>query len=81
MDDPELGAQAQEHDYPFLGTTWDHHDERVEIMLGEFEGTTRHLTRGIGGVEGIDILRDENGRDWVMRIAHGRGQTILSFSR
>jgi len=81
VDDPELGAQAQEHDYPFLGTTWDHHDERVEIMLGEFEGTSRHLTRGIGGVEAIDILRDENGRDWILRIAHGRGQTILSFSR
>jgi nucleotide-binding universal stress UspA family protein len=39
VDDPELGAQAQEHDYPFLGVSWDHHDERVEIMLGDFVGT------------------------------------------
>ncbi len=81
VDDPEIGAQAQEHDYPFLGATWDHNDERVEIMLGDFEGTGRHLTRGIGGVTAIDILRDEKGRDWILRIAHGRGQTILSFAR
>jgi len=81
VDDPELGAQAQEHDYPFLGVSWDHHDERVEIMLGDFVGTRRHLTRGIGGVTAIDILRDEKGRDWILRIAHGRGQTILALSR
>ncbi|HEY5546955.1 MAG TPA: universal stress protein [Gemmatimonadaceae bacterium] len=81
VDDPELGAQAQEHDYPFLGAAWDHHDERVEIMLGDFEGTGRHLTRGIGGVTGIDILRDEKGRDWILRIMHGAGQTILALAR
>ena len=81
VDDPEIGAQAQEHDYPVLGTTWDHHDERVEIMLGDFEGTGRHLTRGIGGVTAIDILREERGRDSILRVAHGKGQTILSFQR
>lgn len=81
VDDPEMGAQAQEHDYPFLGATWDHHDERVEIMLGDFEGVGRHLTRGISGVTGIDLLKDEKGRDWILRVAHGRGQTILTLKR
>ena len=81
VDDPELGAQAQEHGYPFLGVAWDHHDERVEIMLGDFEGVGRHLTRGIGGVTAIDVLRDNHGRDWILRLAHGTGQTILSFTR
>jgi nucleotide-binding universal stress UspA family protein len=81
VDDPELGAQAQEHDYPFLGAAWDHHDEMVEIMLGDFEGPGRHLTRGIGGVDAIDVVRDDHGRDHILRIAHGSGQTILSFSR
>jgi len=81
VDDPELGAQAQEHDYPFLGAAWDHHDERVEIMLGDFEGANRHLTRGIGGVTAIDVVRDERGREWILRVAHGSGQTILSFAR
>ena len=50
-------------------------------MLGDFEGTGRHLTRGIGGVTGIDILRDEKGRDWILRIMHGAGQTILALAR
>lgn len=81
VDDPEMGAQAQEHDYPFLGATWDHHDERVEIMVGDFEGTGRHLTRTVSGVTGIDVLRDEAGRDWILRIEHGRGQTILALKR
>ena len=81
VDDPELGAQAQEHDYPFLGVTWDPHDEQVEIMLGDFEGTSRHLTRGIGRVTAIDFLRDASGRDWILRIAHGTGQTMLTLHR
>jgi nucleotide-binding universal stress UspA family protein len=81
VDDPELGAQSQERDYPFLGASWDRHDERVEIMVGDFEGAGRHLTRGIAGVTGIDLLRDESGRDGVLRVAHHPGQTILTLSR
>lgn len=81
VDDPEMGAQSQERDYPFLGASWDRHDERVEIMLGDFEGVGRHLTRGISGVTGIDLLRDERGRDWVLRVAHRPGQTILTLTR
>jgi nucleotide-binding universal stress UspA family protein len=81
VDDPELGAQAQEHDYPFLGATYDHHDRRVEIMLGDFKGVGRHLTRGIANVTSIDLLQDESGRDWILRIVHGNGQTILTLAR
>ena len=81
VDDPDLGAQAQEHDYPFLGASWDHHDERIQIMLGDFDATGRHLTRGIGGVTGVDILRDQAGFDRVLRVRHGDGQTILSLAR
>ena len=81
VDDPEFGTQFQERDYPFLGTTWDRNDQRVEIMLGDFEGGGRHLTRGIAGVTGIDILRDEDGRDWTLRVSHKPGQTILTFKR
>jgi nucleotide-binding universal stress UspA family protein len=81
VDDPELGAQAQEHDYPLLGVAYDRHDERVEIMLGDLDGGTRHLTRGIANVREITLLPDEAGRDWILRVAHGRGQTILKLSR
>jgi nucleotide-binding universal stress UspA family protein len=81
VDDPDLGAQAQERDYPFLGASWDHHDERIQVMLGDFNATGRHLTRSIGGVTAVDILRDDAGRDRVLRIQHGDGQTMLTLSR
>ena len=81
IDDPEMGAQAQEHDWPFLGATWDHHDQRVDIMVGDFSGVGRHLTRGIAGVTDIDLLKDETGRDWILRVAYGRGQTLLTLKR
>jgi hypothetical protein len=69
----------QEHGYPLRGVAYDHHDQRVEIMLGDLEGTRRHLTRGIAHVESVDILRDSNGQDRVLRLSHGRGQTLLTL--
>lgn len=80
VDDPEIGAQAQENDYPLLGATYDPHDERVDLMFGELGDVNRHLTRGIGGISGIDVLRDDMGRDLALRIAHGAGQTLLTFA-
>jgi len=80
VDDPEIGAQAQEIDYPLLGAAYDEHDARVELMLGDLGDRSRHLTRGIGGVTEIDILRRDDGRDAAIRIGHGQGQTLLTFS-
>jgi len=81
VDDPELGAQAQETDYPLLGATYDHHDRRVDLMVGELGSVDRHLTRSIGDVRSIDVLTDDRGRDIALRIAHGAGQTLLTFTR
>ena len=80
VDDPDLGAQAQEHDYPLLGATYDPHDGRVELMFGELGNVGRHLARSIGDVDGIDTLRNEKGRDIALRISHGAGQTLLTFA-
>lgn len=79
VDDPDYGMLLQEHGYPLLGIAYDRHDKRVSIMLGDFEGTRRHLTRGISNVHSVDVLRDANGRDRVLRVAHGRGQTLLTL--
>lgn len=81
IDDPELGAQAQEHDYPLLGATYDFHDGRVELMLGDLGSVERHLTRSIGDVRAIDILTTADGRDIALRIAHGAGQSLLTFTK
>ncbi len=80
VDDPDLGAQAQEHDYPLLGATYDPHDGRVELMFGELGNVGRHLARSIGDVDSIDTLRNEKGRDIALRISHGAGQTLLTFA-
>jgi nucleotide-binding universal stress UspA family protein len=80
VDDPEIGAQAQEFDYPLRGATYDAHDQRVTLMFGELGWGGPHLTRGIGGVSGVDILQDERGRDLAIRVAHGAGQTLLTFA-
>jgi nucleotide-binding universal stress UspA family protein len=81
VDDPEIGAQAQEFDYPLRGATYDAHDQRVALMFGELGWGGPHLTRGISGVSGVDILQDERGRDLAIRIAHGAGQTLLTFAQ
>jgi hypothetical protein len=81
VDDPEYGAQAQEHDYPFLGASYDKYDECVELMLGDLSSIGRHLTRCIADADGIDIMSDEQGRDIALRIAHGAGQTLLTFTK
>jgi nucleotide-binding universal stress UspA family protein len=79
VDDPELGAQAQEDGYPFVGASYDYHDKRVAIMVGDPAPGRRHLTRGIGDVHSIDLLRDAQGRDWILRVEHGAGQTLLTL--
>jgi hypothetical protein len=81
VDDPDYGMLIQEHGYPLRGVTYDGNDKRVEIMLGDLEGTRRHLTRGIAHVQSVDILHDSDGRDLVLRVAHGRGQTLLTLER
>ncbi|HZI28006.1 MAG TPA: universal stress protein [Gemmatimonadaceae bacterium] len=81
IDDPDFGVLIQERGYPLRGVAYDRHDERVEIMLGDLEGTPRHLTRGIAHVDSVDVVQDSDGRDRVLRVAHGRGQTLLTLER
>src|SRR5262249_41743541 len=69
VDDPDIGAQAQESAYPLLGATFDVHDQKLELMFGQVGHGKAHLTRNIGGVSSIDILRDDHGRDLALRVA------------
>ncbi|HEY2162338.1 MAG TPA: universal stress protein, partial [Gemmatimonadaceae bacterium] len=80
VDDPEIGAQAQEVDYPLRGATYDSHDQRVTLMFGELAWGAPHFTRGIAGPSAVDIMQDERGRDLALRVAHGAGQTLLTFA-
>ena len=80
VDDAEIGAQAQEFDYPLRGVAFDHNDQRITLMFGSDDfGEGHHLTRGIAKPTSLDILAEQAGRDIAMRIGHGKGQTLLTF--
>lgn len=80
IDDPEIGAQAQELDYPLCGVTFDPHDRRLEIMVGALGSGEPHLSRSIGEVKSLDIFTEKDGRDAALRVRHGMGQTLLTFA-
>lgn len=79
--DPDVGAQVEQRGFPFLGASFDPRDGRVQIMLGDARLHGRHLTRMISGVSAVQVLRDRSGRDVLLRVAHGRGQTLLTLER
>ena len=80
VDDPSFGAVAQASGVAFFGATYDHNDRRIELMFGEPDGEgPRHLTRTIEDATSVDVLVDPEGRDVVLRIGHGRGQTLVIF--
>jgi nucleotide-binding universal stress UspA family protein len=79
--DPEIGAQIEEKGFRFVGAAFDARAARVQIMLGGPTLQGKHLTRSIGGATAIQVLRDRSGRDILLRVAHGRGQTLLTLER
>lgn len=79
VDEPALGAQAQESNYRLLGVAFDHVDGRIDVMLGDRAGGSAHLTHAITDPVGVDVLRDADGRVLVLRIAQAGGQTLLRF--
>lgn len=77
IDDPVIGAQWAEVDFPLRGISFDRRDNRIEIMLGETGSLAQHLTHSIECPTGIDIMwSTPTGRE-VLRIGHGSGQTLL----
>jgi nucleotide-binding universal stress UspA family protein len=80
VDDISIGAQVFESGYLFQGATYDSHDRRIEMMFGAGESSAPHVTRGIASAESVAIATDQHGKDTGLRISHGAGQTVLTFS-
>jgi hypothetical protein len=80
VDEPRIGAQVQERGYAFLGAAYDRRDGRVELMLGDPADMLRHVTRSIPRVTAITVQAAPDGRDATLRIEHGTGQTLLTFT-
>ena len=79
VDDPSIGAQTQETGYALVGASYDSHDARVELMFGLPRADAPHLTRSIAHVDSVAVQSAPTGEDLGLRIAHGEGQTILTF--
>ncbi len=77
--DPELGAQVEEIGMCFVGAAFDSYDARIQLMFGMDRRS--HLTRNIPGIKAVQLIRDRLGRDQILRVAHGRGQTLLTLER
>jgi nucleotide-binding universal stress UspA family protein len=80
VDDADVDAQAQVFDFPLLGVDWDHNDQRVQIMLGDATRSGRHICHSIGGVTSIAVMRGEHDLDLALRVAHGAGLTLFTFT-
>lgn len=80
VDDPDIGAQTQESGYALIGASYDHHDDRIELMLGVPRAGGPHLTRSIAGVTFLSILTDSTGHELGLCIRHGQGQTLLMLA-
>jgi nucleotide-binding universal stress UspA family protein len=79
--DPDFGAQIENRGMPFLGADFDPRDASVHIMLGDATLAGRQLTRSIRNVTAVQVLRETQDRDLMLRIAHGSGQTLLTLER
>lgn len=79
--DPDLGAQVANRNLPLLGVDFDPRDASIHVMLGDNKAEGRHLTRSIRGVTAVQVLRERDGSDLMLRVAHGRGQTLVTLER
>ena len=80
VDDLEIGAQAQEYNYPLLGVSYSDRDGRLDLMLGDNAADGRHLARTMRSIVAVDVLKDGDGRDVALRVLCGASQTLLTFA-
>lgn len=76
VDDPDLGAQMLGRG-ALVGVTYDPHDRRVEVMVGDAHRARRHLMHSIPNVESIAMTTDERSGSEALELRHGRGQTLV----
>ena len=76
VDDPDVGAQMMGRGYVLNGVTYDPHDHRAEIMLGDPANVRRHFMHSISKVESVAMTADDSGHE-VLELRHGRGHTLV----
>jgi hypothetical protein len=79
FDDPEIGAQWSEVDFPLRGVAYDRRDNRIEIMLGEAGSLEAHLSHSVQYPISLEIMQPLGAPHEALRIIHDRGQIVLQF--
>ena len=74
--DPEIGAQTLGRG-ALSGATYDPHDERVEIMIGDAARANHHCMHAVAGVDSIAMTAKERTQTEVLELRHGRGHTLV----
>lgn len=77
IDQRDLGAQILGHSLRVVGATYDEPTRIVSLMFGASILIGEHLTHAIPDVTSVAICSDGEGRDQVMRLVHGDGQTLV----
>lgn len=81
LDDPELGKQDCERDFPLWGVDYDAKKDRINIMLGHSGTVEGHLTHSLPAPQGVEIVRDEEGRAEALKIRFRTGKAVLRIHR
>src|SRR4029450_6103979 len=76
VDDPQIGAQMLGRG-ALVGVTYDAHDRRVEIMVGDAHRARRHLMHSIPNGESLAMTTDEHSASEALELRHGHGQTLV----
>jgi nucleotide-binding universal stress UspA family protein len=76
VDDPDIGARMLGYG-ALIGVTYDPHDRRVEIAVGNPHQARRHLMHSIENVDYIALTADELAGSETLEIWHDGGQTLV----
>jgi nucleotide-binding universal stress UspA family protein len=80
VDQMDFGAQVEGSSVPFVGASYDPHDNSVSLMFGERQEDGGHLTHTIANVTKLDVQVNTNGADQALRVANATGQTFLTLA-
>ena len=76
VDEPELGAQMLGRG-ALVGVTYDPHDGRIEIMVGDAHRARHHLMHSIANVESIAMTTEDRSGNEALELRHGGGHTLV----
>jgi nucleotide-binding universal stress UspA family protein len=80
VEDLLFAAKVTETGFVFREAAYDEATKRVDLTLGDPDHDARRVTRTVGVVDSIEVTAAPDGMDLCLRIAHGGGETALTFS-